>query len=73
MLEIFAVKLVEKEVFGELKDLLVRKLPLDIAAKYSNYKHSDSLQRSLLGELLMREVLSKKLNSKTNLLRHTAK
>jgi 4'-phosphopantetheinyl transferase len=62
MLEIFAVKLVDKEIFGEIKNHLISKLPIAIATKYSDYKHSDSLQRSLLGELLMRKILSQKLN-----------
>ncbi len=62
MLEIFAVKLVEEETFSKIKNLLINKLPFNIATKYSDYKHSDSLQRSLLGELLMRKILSQKLN-----------
>ncbi len=61
MVEVFAVKLVEKELFGEIKNQLINKLPLHVAAKYSDYKHSDSLQRSLLGELLLRKILSQKL------------
>ena len=62
MLEIFAVKLVDKEFFGEIKNHLINKLPVNIAAKYNDYKHADSLQRSLLGELLMRKILSQKLH-----------
>ena len=62
MLEIFAVKLAEKEIFGEIKSHLISKLPLAYALKYSDYKHSDSLQRTLLGELLLRKILSQKLN-----------
>jgi 4'-phosphopantetheinyl transferase len=61
MVEIFAVKLAEKEIFGEIKSELISKLPVVVAAKYNDYKHSDSLQRSLLGELLLRKVLSQKL------------
>lgn len=62
MLEIFAIKLVDKEIFEEIKSLLICKLPSDIATKYYYYKHSDSLQRTLLGELLVRKKLSQKLN-----------
>lgn len=62
MLEIFAIKLVEKEIFGDIKSHLISKLPSSYALRYSDYKHSDSLQRTLLGELLLRKILSQKLN-----------
>jgi len=62
MLNIFAVKLVDKEIFEEIKSLLIRVLPSDVATKYYDYKHSDSLQRSLIAELLIRKILSLKLN-----------
>ena len=61
MVEIFAVKLIEKGNFEEVKGHLISKLPLGVAIKYSDYRHSDSLQRSLLGELIQRKILSQKL------------
>ena len=61
MLEIFAIKLVDKEIFKSIKSQLIIKLPSDIISKYNDYKHSDSLQRSLLAELLIRKILSQKL------------
>ncbi|NVN95303.1 MAG: 4'-phosphopantetheinyl transferase superfamily protein [Bacteroidetes bacterium] len=62
MLEIFAIKLVDKKNFERNKIKLISKLQQENAAKYNNYKHTDSLQRTLLGELLMRQILSIKLN-----------
>jgi len=62
MLEIFAVKLVDKEIFQEIKYHLISKLPAIVAARYNDYKHSDSLQRSLLGELLLRKIISHKIH-----------
>ncbi|MFZ4400324.1 MAG: 4'-phosphopantetheinyl transferase family protein [Bacteroidales bacterium] len=61
MLEIYAIRLVEEAVFIKFKNHLISKLPLNIATKFSDYKHSDSLQRSLLGELLLRKIVSQKL------------
>jgi 4'-phosphopantetheinyl transferase len=60
-MEIFAVKLVDADVFTEIKHKLISSLSVEQQAKYTNYKHLDNLQRSLLGELMIRKILSGKL------------
>ncbi|MCX6231643.1 MAG: 4'-phosphopantetheinyl transferase superfamily protein [Bacteroidetes bacterium] len=62
MLDIFAIHLLEDEKFIDYKYKLISALPIEQQDKYDNYKHSGNLQRSLLGELMIRKILSEKLN-----------
>jgi 4'-phosphopantetheinyl transferase len=58
MTEIFAIRLIEASEFVKHKDTIVSFLPDDISQRLLRFKSEVSMQRSMLGELLSRSVLS---------------
>jgi len=54
MIEIFAVKLFQKDEFLKKKDELLKVLPAYLQIKLMKFSHNDNLQRTILGELLVR-------------------
>jgi 4'-phosphopantetheinyl transferase len=62
MVEIFAVKLLEQDVFLLKKKELLSKLPSILIEKFNNYTHNKNLQRTIFGELLIRFYIGLKTN-----------
>ena len=65
MVEIVAVKLLNTDAFLDVKDKLFSLLPPIVNDKLTNFKHFSAMQRSLWGEILVRKLLSEKLNIKS--------
>jgi len=61
MIEVFAIRLLDDEVFLYEKENLLELLPVSNRNFYSRFKRISGLQRSLFGELLSRAILSRKL------------
>jgi 4'-phosphopantetheinyl transferase len=64
MTEIFAVSLLEEAVFENNKPKLLTGVPEATRLKIESYARSNDAQRSLLGELLVRHLLSDKTGAK---------
>jgi 4'-phosphopantetheinyl transferase len=61
MIEVFAIRLLDDEVFLSIKENLLELLPVSGRNFYTRFRRISGLQRSLFGELLSRAVLSRKL------------
>ncbi|MCD4684136.1 MAG: 4'-phosphopantetheinyl transferase superfamily protein [Bacteroidales bacterium] len=66
MVEVYAIRLVSEEVFLKQKEHLLSLLPLSCQEIINRFKRVQGAQRSLLGELISRKVLSNKLSIPTN-------
>lgn len=62
MTEIFAIQLIAGAEFESIREQITALLPMEIKNKILQYKNNAATQRSLLGEILSRSVLSKKLS-----------
>jgi len=62
MVEVYAIRIIEDEDFLKLKDRLILQLPVTSQKKIRRYKRASSMQRSLIGELITRQVLSRKMS-----------
>lgn len=65
MIEIFAIRIIDTPDFNQKRELIASFLPEAISQKLLNFKNDLSMQRSMLGELLSRSVLSQKLSVAT--------
>ncbi len=65
MVEIVAVKLLNTDAFLDVKDKLFSLLPTIVNDKLTNFKHFSAMQRSLWGEIMVRKLLSEKINIKS--------
>lgn len=61
MVEVYAIRIIEEDDFANLKGRLLKQLPESSLETINKYNKSADLQRSLLGELIIRNILSKKL------------
>ncbi|GAB1404865.1 MAG: 4'-phosphopantetheinyl transferase superfamily protein [Lentimicrobiaceae bacterium] len=59
MTEVYAIKLLEEATFEKLRPELLKLLPAQTCNKVNAFHHSNDSQRSLLGELLARQLLKK--------------
>ena len=66
MVEVYAIRLIEDVDFAELKDRLLSHLPVSSHKIINKYKRLSDLQRSLLGEAIMRQILSRKTSIPSN-------
>ncbi len=66
MVEVYAIRKIEDEDFTKLKDRLQSQLPVSSQQKINRYKNLRDLQRSLLGEVIVRRILSEKISIPTN-------
>ncbi|MCK5838739.1 MAG: 4'-phosphopantetheinyl transferase superfamily protein [Bacteroidales bacterium] len=62
MVEVFAHRLIETPDFIDKKDEYLTMLPAKAKQRVLQYTRAEDLQRSLFGELLVRRMISKKLN-----------
>lgn len=65
MIEILAVKLIDQEIFKTKKTDILSRFPDALKIKYHKFTHSKNLQRSILGEYLIRYFF--KLKTKINI------
>ncbi|MCX6235138.1 MAG: 4'-phosphopantetheinyl transferase superfamily protein [Bacteroidetes bacterium] len=68
MVEVFAITLLPQEEFLKLKDTLLEKLPLSSREKVLHYIRPEDIQRSLLGELMIRAIINQKENTPSHYL-----
>jgi 4'-phosphopantetheinyl transferase len=61
MVELFAIRLLDEEIFLTKKEQLLEMLPAENRNFFTRFKRTTSLQRSLLGEVLLRYILGRKL------------
>ena len=61
MVEVYAIHLTEEKEFLQIKQSLISKLPDSSREIINKFKRPSDLQRSLLGDLLSRTILSDKL------------
>jgi len=71
MVEIIATALIERKAFQEQSRLLMRFLPEKRRERIRRFKHTDDAQRSLLGELVVRSLLVRKLNIRNDMIHLT--
>ena len=64
MIEVFAIKLDEDDIFESRKKKLLSYLPKESSDGVLRHKTVKGAQRSLLGELISRKIISKKTNSR---------
>ena len=62
MTNIFAIQLIAGAEFESIREQISEFLPMEIKNRILQYKNNAATQRSLLGEILSRSVLSKKLD-----------
>lgn len=60
MVEVFAIKLMKEKDYLEIRAELLLLFPKEQAIKIQRFKRSDDEQRSMMGELLTSQILSKK-------------
>jgi 4'-phosphopantetheinyl transferase len=61
MVELFAIRLLDEASFLNKKEQLLEMLPVENRTFFTRFKRTASLQRSLLGEVLLRYILGRKL------------
>ena len=66
MVEVYAIHLIEKKEFIQIKQSLISKLPDSSREIINKFKRPSDLQRSLLGDLLSRTILCDKLKLPTD-------
>jgi 4'-phosphopantetheinyl transferase len=66
MVEVYAVRILSETLFAEKREWLLSSLSAPYRKSFFRYKNTKSAQRSLLGELLSRKVLSQKLKISRN-------
>jgi 4'-phosphopantetheinyl transferase len=66
MVELFAIRLMDEESFHSRKEQLLEFLPVENWTFFTRFKRTTSLQRSLLGEVLLRYILGCKLGIQSN-------
>ncbi len=66
MVEVFAIKLVDEENYIKSRKELLSILPESLILKIQRFKRVDDEQRSLLGEVLSRIIISEKTGIKIN-------
>jgi 4'-phosphopantetheinyl transferase len=66
MVEVYAIRILEDNDFEGFKDRLLSQLPDSSQQKINRYKNLPDLQRSLLGEVILRKKLAEKTGNYTN-------
>jgi 4'-phosphopantetheinyl transferase len=66
MIEVFAVRLIDNEAYELIRDKLISGLPPAGQNRVKRFKRPRDEQRSLLGELMVRSVISEKLSVQPN-------
>ena len=64
MVEVFAIKIIEEQKYLKFREKLLSLLPKIQVLKIQRFKRIADEQRSLLGEVLSRQILSKKTGIK---------
>ncbi|MBN2172881.1 MAG: 4'-phosphopantetheinyl transferase superfamily protein [Bacteroidales bacterium] len=62
MVEVYAIRLIEQDQYLKIREELISRLPDPAKLRVKRFKRAHDEQRSLLGELLVRTVLSRKLS-----------
>jgi 4'-phosphopantetheinyl transferase len=63
MVEVYAIQLLPSEEFDQVRDQMLGFLPFEARARFSRLSRGADVQRSLLGELLARYLISAKLKT----------